>query len=110
MHFNTHKITVKFIKCNINNKNSIRVDASVENELLSRLTAANKELFGLTASLKMAVASSEREKDVLKKATEYHDIILKLMSDIRKYADSAESVVPNSYWPYPSYGDLLFKI
>ena len=94
----------------INNKNSIRVDASVENELLSRLTAANRELFSLTASLKMAVASSEREKDVLKKATEYHDIILKLMSDIRKYADSAESVVPDSYWPYPSYGDLLFKI
>ncbi len=94
----------------INNKNSIRVDSSVESELLSRLTAANKELFSLASSLKMAVASSERESDILEKATEYHDIILKLMSDIRKYADSAESVVPKNYWPYPSYGDLLFKI
>ncbi len=94
----------------INNKNSIRVDASVENELLSRLTAANKELFSLSSALKMAVASSERENDVLKKATEYHDTILKLMADIRKYADSAESVVPENVWPYPSYGELLFKI
>ncbi len=94
----------------INNKNFIRADAGVENELLSRLTAANKELFSLSSALKMAVASAERERDVLKKAREYHDIILKLMSDIRKYSDSAESVVPESDWPYPSYGDLLFKI
>ena len=94
----------------INNKNSIRVDSSVESELLSRLTAANKELFSLSSALKMAVASAEREKDILKKATEYHDTILKIMADIRKYSDSAESVVPESDWPYPSYGDLLFKI
>ncbi len=94
----------------INNKNSIRADSSVEYELLSRLTACNKELFGLGASLKMAVASAEREKDILEKSKEYYNIILKLMADIRKYADCAESVVPSSYWPYPSYGDLLFKI
>ena len=94
----------------INNKNAIRVDASVEYELLSRLTACNKELFSLSSSLKMAVASAERSKDIMEKSKEYHDIILKLMADIRKYADSAETVMPSNYWPYPSYGDLLFKI
>ncbi len=94
----------------INNKNAIRVDASVEYELLSRLTACNKELFSLSSALKMAVASAERSKDIMEKSKEYHDIILKLMSDIRKYADSAETVMPSNYWPYPSYGDLLFKI
>ena len=60
--------------------------------------------------VKMAVASAEREKDILEKSKEYHNIILKLMADIRKYADSAEAVVPKDYWPYPSYGDLLFKV
>ncbi len=94
----------------VNNKNLIRADASVEYELITRLSAANKEIFTLTGKLKMAVSSAERSKDVLEKALEYHDNILKLMGDIRKYADSAESVVPNTYWPYPSYGDLLFKI
>ena len=38
------------------------------------------------------------------------DKILKLMNDVRKYADSAESVMPSDYWPYPSYGDLLFNL
>lgn len=94
----------------VNNKNLIRADATVENQLITRLSAANKEIFELTSQLKMAVSSVERSKDVLERASEYHNKILTLMNDIRKYADSAESVVPSGYWPYPSYGDLLFKI
>ncbi len=92
------------------NKNSIGgINTTVEKELIARLSAANKEIYSLTGELKMAVTSAEKEEDVLNKATAYHDIILKLMDDIRKYADSAESVVPAEYWPYPSYGELLFS-
>ncbi len=93
-----------------NNKQIIGVDNSVEKELIARLTAANKEIFTLTASLKSAVASAERSKDIFEKASEYRNNILTLMADIRKYADSAESVMPKTHWPYPTYGDLLFKI
>ncbi|MBQ1989162.1 MAG: glutamine synthetase III [Clostridia bacterium] len=93
------------------NKNSIGgINSTVERELIARLSAANKEIFSLTTELKMAVSSAEMTKDIIEKATAYHDIILKLMADIRKYADSAESVVPSNYWPYPSYGELLFNI
>ncbi len=94
----------------VNNKNIVGVDNSVEFELLTRLTAANKEIFTLTSSLKNAVASAERSANNYEKACEYRNTILKIMADIRKFADSAESAVPNSYWPYPTYGDLLFKI
>ena len=48
--------------------------------------------------------------DIMEKAQMYHDKILRIMADIRKYADSAESVMPSDFWPYPSYGDLLFNI
>lgn len=93
------------------NKNNVGgISSTVERELIARLSAANKEIYALTSQLKMAVASAERTTDVLEKAQMYHDTILKLMGDIRKYADSAECVVPSSYWPYPSYGDLLFNI
>ncbi len=93
------------------NKNSIGgINSTVEKELIARLSAANKEIFTLTGELKMAVASAEKTPDMLERATQYHDVILKIMADIRKYADSAESVVPSDYWPYPSYGDLLFNI
>ncbi len=92
------------------NKNSIGgISSAVERELIARLSAATKEIYTLTDELKMAVASAERITDILERAREYHDNILKIMGDIRKYADSAESVMPSSYWPYPSYGELLFS-
>ncbi len=94
----------------LNKKGIGGINTDVEMGLITRLSAANKEIYSLTGELKMAVASAERTKEPLEKAKEYHDKILKLMSDIRKYADSAESVVPSDYWPYPSYGDLLFNI
>ena len=88
----------------------IKLQTSAETELISRLSAANTEIYGLTAELKMAVSSAEKVQDMLERATMYHDHVLRLMNDIRKYADSAEAVVSKDAWPYPSYGDLLFKI
>ena len=32
------------------------------------------------------------------------------MDNIRHIADEAETVVSRDYWPYPTYGDILFKI
>ncbi len=93
------------------NKNKIGgINSDVERELISRLSAAEREIYSLTNELKMTVATLENTSDVLEKAILYHDKALRLMEDIRKYADSAECVVPSDIWPYPNYGDLLFKI
>ncbi len=93
------------------NKNSLGgINSTVERELIARLSAANKQIYELTGELKMAVASAEKTTDIMEKAQMYHDKILRIMADIRKYADSAESVMPSDCWPYPSYGDLLFSI
>ena len=32
------------------------------------------------------------------------------MSSLRAVADEAESVTAESYWPFPTYGDLLFGV
>ena len=92
-------------------KNSVGgISTSVERELIARLAAANSEIYNLTGQLKIEVSSAERITDVLEKARAYHDTILRLMEDIRKYSDSAESVMPADSWPYPNYGELLFSI
>ena len=94
------------------NKRSIgvKVDDTADTEIIVRLTAAGAEIYKLNADLKMAVSSAEKRADMLERATAYHDIVLRLMNDIRKYADSAEAVVSMEDWPYPSYGELLFSI
>mgnify|MGYP000861293297 FL=1 len=94
------------------NKRSIgvKVDDTADTEIIVRLSAAGAEIYKLNADLKMAVSSAEKRADMLERATAYHDIVLRLMNDIRKYADSAEAVVSMEDWPYPSYGELLFSI
>ncbi len=94
------------------NKRSIgvKVDDTADTEIIVRLSAAGAEIYKLNADLKMAVSSAEKLTDMLERATAYHDIVLRLMNDIRKYADSAEAVVSMEDWPYPSYGELLFSI
>ena len=38
------------------------------------------------------------------------DDVIPLMNEIRAAVDEAETVTSAEYWPYPSYGDLLFGV
>ena len=36
--------------------------------------------------------------------------ILPEMADIRRYSDAMEEITDKKYWPYPSYGEILFSV
>ena len=38
------------------------------------------------------------------------DTVLVAMSELRVACDEAETVTAEKYWPFPTYGDLLFGI
>ena len=44
------------------------------------------------------------------KSMAYMEKVLPKMADLREAVDSLESYVDASYWPVPSYGDLLFGV
>ena len=88
----------------------VRLDELADTEIIARLSAAGSEIYKLTSELKMAVMTAEKLPDMLERSRMYHDTVLRLMNDIRKYADSSEAVVSKDCWPYPSYGELLFSI
>ena len=95
----------------INKRNlGVRLDELADTEIIARLSAAGSEIYKLTSELKMAVMTAEKLPDMLERSRMYHDTVLRLMNDIRKYADSSEAVVSKDCWPYPSYGELLFSI
>ena len=37
-----------------------------------------------------------------------HKEILPAMADVRKICDSLELITDRKFWPYPSYGEMLF--
>jgi glutamine synthetase len=38
------------------------------------------------------------------------DTVLGRMAALRKLCDEAEAVTAAEYWPFPTYGDLLFGV
>ena len=43
-------------------------------------------------------------------ANAIRDTILGRMSELRVACDEAETLTAKKYWPYPTYGDLLFGV
>ena len=46
--------------------------------------------------------------DPRKKAVAYHDTVVPLMEEIRKYADALEMIVDDEMWTLPKYREMLF--
>ena len=38
------------------------------------------------------------------------DILLQKMAELRVVCDEAETITADSYWPFPTYCDLLFGV
>ena len=89
----------------------IDADISAQTELL-------KKVGSLVASFKknIDILESTLEKasalhgDTYELAKYYKDEVLSQMNALRADGDALESIVDASLWPFPTYGDLLFKI
>ena len=85
-------------------------DVSVQNELLvkasSLLADAKKALAALIEKTDKADEYDEGEP----LAVYYKDEIRSAMDDLRTPIDELEMIVEKSFWPVPTYGDLLFEV
>ena len=85
-------------------------DASVHRaslvEICEYLKEAKKALEDLKEELQ-SVSKIESEKE---KAFAYKEKITQNMAALRAPIDKLEMLVDKSYWPIPSYGDLMFEV
>ena len=86
------------------------MDCASGPELVSSLSAAADQLSRGLAALESAVGARPAGDDPLKDARYMHDAVLPAMSDLRKTADLLETLTDRSYWPFPTYDELLFSI
>ncbi len=81
-----------------------------EETIISRLSELAEELYERTSALDTAVNTPVKHNNALEEATYCKDVIGVKTSEVRKVADELETLVGEKYWPYPTYGELLFKI
>ncbi|MBR5809164.1 MAG: hypothetical protein IKY39_03560, partial [Clostridia bacterium] len=84
--------------------------ATLEEEIISRLTELTNKMFSDVQELEKELEAKKEIDDAQKIAEYYKDVIISRMAKIRESADAIEVMTERTYWPYPSYADLLFGV
>ena len=87
------------------------IPTSVEEDLITSLSNKLVCFSKKTAKLENAViGASEYEGDVLAYAKYYRESVFSVMTELRAIGDAMETETAADYWPYPSYGEMLYGV
>lgn len=83
---------------------------SYESSLVKKLSTLTDRIAIKTEELENALVELHNEEDIISEAGMIRDIVLAKMGELRLACDEAETVTAKKYWPFPTYGDLLFSV
>ncbi|MGN1203292.1 MAG: glutamine synthetase III [Eubacterium sp.] len=87
------------------------IPTTVEEDLVKSLSNKLVCFTKKTAELEEAVIkAAEYEGDNLAQATFFRETVFAVMQELRAIGDSMETETSSEYWPYPSYGEMLFGV
>ena len=96
----------------INVKKSVapEMEAEAEKALLSSLNAHTNALYKATERLEAVLKGFDEGADMLARARYTRDEVIAAMNEVRAAGDALEGIVGKSYWPMPTYQDLLMSV
>ena len=81
-----------------------------ETGLVKRLSALNDRIAQKVEELQDAVISLRDADGVIAESAAIRDKVLPEMCELRVSCDEAETITAKSYWPFPTYSDILFSV
>ncbi len=84
--------------------------ADAERKLIAELSSLLNGLYADTEALEEIMNGLSNLPDTHKTADCYRDTVIPAMRTLREKADALETKTAKSYWPFPTYADLLFSI
>ena len=87
---------------------SPKISCAYETDLLKKLSEKVSEIAEKTDELEKAVLSPEKCGNIIEEAEMIRDSLPLRMSELRVPCDEAELLTAKSYWPFPTYSDLMF--
>ena len=86
------------------------ITCGYEEKQVRRLAALAEVIFERTENLEKIVDEINGSGTPEEVACSYRDRVCPLMKMLRQAVDEAETLVSAEYWPFPTYGDLLFGV
>ena len=81
-----------------------------ETKLLEQLSTLTDQIAQGMEALEVVTDRVEQMEDVTATSEAVRDEMLPAMVQLRQAVDQAETITASSFWPYPSYGQLLFGV
>ena len=81
-----------------------------ETELVERLTGLTNCIADKAAALERAMLAVMETEESVNEAFTIRDVVLPRMAELRAVCDEAETITSKAYWPFPTYGELLFSV
>ncbi|MGI6256271.1 MAG: glutamine synthetase type III, partial [Acutalibacter sp.] len=84
---------------------------TAETALIQKLSGLLDAAYEKVEKLDTLVSDGKAEShNALAAATYYKDVIIPAMAELRAVVDQMEVDTAADFWPYPSYGDLMFRV
>jgi len=81
-----------------------------ETGLVKRLSVLTDRIYAAAGELEKTIVELHGCETVGERGDFIRDAILPRMNELRLPCDEAETLTAKSYWPFPTYGDLLFGV
>ena len=91
-------------------KKALGLNVDYEYSVSKIISDGIHKIFDIKTKLEESLKEAQNEEGLEEKSMAYMEKVLPKMADLREAVDSLESYVDASYWPVPSYGDLLFGV
>ena len=77
---------------------------------VSRLSGLTDEMAVKREELIQALSEVQQAENVIQESAMIRDEVLAKMEELRAVCDQAEILTAKVYWPFPTYGDILFSV
>lgn len=93
-------------------KKSVSDEVSVvyENNLIKKLSVLTERIILSASDLENTLLTVDQYDNVIDESAAIRDKLLVKMNELRVPCDEAEMLTAKKYWPFPTYGDLLFGV
>ncbi len=89
---------------------SEEISCAFEKGLLKKLSMVTESISSAIEELEKGIELVSQKGDIVSESICIRDVILSKMNELRVAADEAEVLTAKKYWPFPTYGDLLFGV
>lgn len=86
------------------------ISCAYESNLLKKLSVLTERISIATDALENAIAQVGQCNNIVAESAAVRDVLINKMGKLRVACDEAEVLTSKKYWPFPTYGDLLFGV